>query len=126
MIWFKYLLNIAIVDRDFVPKPIVSTAFAVLHPFSVLFNRFLYQYLRSKSFIDYVNEQMTGMAYPAINDTKMSFGLVPLPPLAEQKRIVAKVDELIGLCDDLESKMKKAKFLAETLMTAVVHEIMEA
>jgi restriction endonuclease S subunit len=118
-----YLMNIAIVDRDFVPKPIVSTAFAVLHPFSGLFNRFLYYYLRSQPFIDYVNAQMTGMAYPAINDMRMSIGPVPIPPLAEQKRIVAKVDELMALCAELESKLQQSFAAGEMLMEAVVAQV---
>lgn len=65
-----YLLNIAIVDKDFDPEPIVSTAFAILHPHSGILNKYLYYYLRSKPFISYVESEMTGMAYPAINDTK--------------------------------------------------------
>ena len=38
---------------------------------------------------------MTGMAYPAVNDSKLNLGLLPLPPLAEQRRIVAKVESLV-------------------------------
>jgi hypothetical protein len=39
-----------------------------------------------------------------LRDTPM-----PLPPLAEQKRIVAKVDQLMSLCDDLEAKQTKKR-----------------
>jgi type I restriction enzyme S subunit len=67
-----YLLNIAIVDREFTPGPIVSTAFAILHPLEGAYNRYLYYYLRSQPFIDYVAAQMKGVAYPAINDGQFS------------------------------------------------------
>jgi len=43
-----------------------------------------------------------GGAQPALNAAKVRALLVPLPPIAEQKRIVAKVDHLMKLCDELE------------------------
>lgn len=104
-----YLLNIAIVDKDFNPEPIVSTAFAVIHPFEGISNRYLFYYLRSKPFIEYVESQMTGMAYPAINDVKFHMGLIPVPPLAEQHRIVEKVDRLMALCDELEALQQQER-----------------
>jgi len=90
-----YLLNVAIVDKEFEPEPIVSTAFAILNPYEDIYNKYLYYFLRSKIMIDYVESKMIGMAYPAINDTQFLKAPFPLPPLAEQKRIVAKVDQLM-------------------------------
>ena len=46
----------------------------------------------------------------------------PLPPLAEQKRIVAKVDPLMNLCDELENRLNQSKKDSEMLMQAVIHE----
>ena len=102
-----YLLNIAIVDHDFDPEPIASTAFGILHPFKGIDNRYLFYWLRSGPFTDYVQAGMKGMAYPAINDEKFYNGPIPLPPLDEQKRIVAKVDELMALCDRLEAQQQE-------------------
>ena len=97
-----YLLNIAVIEREYSPMPIASTAFAVLHPYSGVHSRLLFFWLRSPFFIDFVTAQMKGVAYPAISDTDLLRAPVPLPPTAEQHRIVAKVDELMGLIDRLE------------------------
>lgn len=115
-----YLKNICVVDRDFSPEPIASTAFAVLHPFQSMPGKYFFYYFRSPTFVKYVESVQIGVAYPAINDKQFFGGLVPLPPLAEQHRIVAKVDELMTLCDELEKQetdhLKSHQVLVETLL----------
>lgn len=51
---------------------------------------------------------------------------LPLPPLAEQCRIVAKVDQLMVLVDQLETQLTASRAIAEKLMEAVVAELTEA
>ena len=111
-----YLLNIAVINKDFTPEPIASTAFAVIHPFSGISSSYLYRYLRSPVFVSYVEDCQTGIAYPAINDKQFFSGLIALPPLAEQNRIVAKVDELMTLCDTLEQQQENSIEAHETLV----------
>ncbi|MCK6390515.1 MAG: hypothetical protein L6Q40_05760, partial [Azonexus sp.] len=118
-----YLLNVAIVQKDFDPEPIASTAFAVVHPFEGVVSGYVYRYLRSPSFVAYVESVQTGIAYPAINDRQFFSGLIPLPPTAEQHRIVAKVEELMALCDQLEQQTDASlgahQSLVETLLSAL-------
>jgi len=48
--------------------------------------------------------------------------IVPLPPLAEQHRIVSKVDELFALCDDLKERLRTAQTLQNHLAETVVEQ----
>jgi type I restriction enzyme S subunit len=48
---------------------------------------------------------------------------VPFPPLAEQRRIVAKVDQLMALVDQLEIQLSTSKAAAGKLLEAVVSEL---
>ena len=41
------------------------------------------------------NDNSKGVAYPVINDEKFSKALIPLPPLAEQQRLVQRLEELL-------------------------------
>ena len=101
-----YLLNICIIEQEPEKEFIASTAFCILTPFFGLLNTYLYYCLRSPVFTEYVSNEMMGMAYPAISDKELLAGLIPLPPLAEQQRIVERVQELMGLCDRIPKKVK--------------------
>jgi type I restriction enzyme S subunit len=52
--------------------------------------------------------------------------VVALPPLAEQRRIVAKVDELMALCDRLEARLTAAREKSAHLAASVVHHLTAA
>jgi type I restriction enzyme S subunit len=63
---------------------------------------------------------------PKINQTTLSSLPIPLPPLAEQHRIVAKVDELMALCDQLAARIKTARELAANYATAATEAALKA
>ena len=64
-----------------------------------------------------------GSAIPNLSTIQINNMCFPLPPLAEQKRIVPKVYELMALCDELESKLKDSNTAGEKLMEAVVSQV---
>lgn len=118
-----YLLNIAIIESVFSPEPIASTAFAIIHPYSAMNANFIYYYLRSPVFINYVESCQTGVAYPAINDKQFFSGIIAVPPSSEQVRITKKIKELMSLCDQLEqhslTSLDTHQQLVETLLTTL-------
>ena len=54
---------------------------------------------------------------------KMEKLSVMLPPLAEQRRIVAKVEELLALVDELETQLVASRTVAQNLLAALVREL---
>lgn len=121
-----YLKNIAIVDRLFSPNPIVSTAFAVVHPLGGILPEFVFYYLRSPDFVTHVESQMMGVAYPAINDGKFFAAPIPIPPIGEQRRIVAKVKELTALCDRLDVQQTDAVKLKREAAASALYSLVES
>ena len=106
-----YLHNMCIVDKAFSKTPIASTGFAVLCPFSGIYNAYLFYYLMSPEFDSYANdtENAKGVAYPAINDDRLYRALIPIPPSVEQQRIVARFENIlpeIYQYDELSIKSK--------------------
>jgi type I restriction enzyme S subunit len=104
-----YLHNMCIVDKPFSYTPIASTGFAVMACYEGLDNRFLFNFLLSPNFDNYANdtENSKGVAYPAINDTRLYNALIPLPPLAEQRRILARIEELLPHIADYDVAEQK-------------------
>jgi type I restriction enzyme S subunit len=113
-----YLLNVAVIQNEIIPAPVASTAFAVLNGFGLVLSKYLWIALRSPFMVECVEAKMRGQAYPAINDSDFATLPLPLPPLAEQHRIVAKVDELMGLCDRLEAAQREREARCARLASA--------
>ena len=67
-------------------------------------------------------KKQTGQAN--VNGTALKNMLIPLPPLPEQHRIVAKVDELMALCDRLEKKLAGGDDTRRRMLDALLHEVL--
>jgi len=121
-----YLMNVAIVKYIFDFKPIASTAFEVINVFEGILNKYVYRYLLSDPFLDYVNFKMVGVAYPAINKGDMQSAIISIPPTAEQHRIVQRIETLFAEVDELEEKLNLQTKLDEKLQLAVNAEVQKA
>ena len=99
-----YLHNMCIIDKDFMHPPIASTGFAVMACLADYCRFFLLYYLLSPCFDNYANnrENSKGVAYPAINDERLYRALIPVPPMEEQQRIVAKIEQILPYIKEYE------------------------
>ncbi|EIM31387.1 restriction endonuclease S subunit [Leptothrix ochracea L12] len=82
--------------------------------------------LKSPYFLAYVNEKSYGMKMPRLGTDDGRMAAFPLPPLAEQHRIVAKVDELMALCDRLEARQQDAEAAHERLVKVLLDGLTRA
>ena len=77
---------------------VASTGFCVLRPKQgKLDPGFLFHWVRSPRFIDAMVNRATGASYPAVSDAIVRSSHIPCPPIAEQRRIVAILDQADGL-----------------------------
>jgi len=98
----------------------IASSLMIIRPFSHIFNRYVYRYLTSPFGRSQIFRFDNGSAQPNLSANSVRMYHFCLPPLAEQKRIVEKVDSLMALCDQLESRLSDSSELAEKLASSVV------
>jgi type I restriction enzyme S subunit len=74
-------------------QQICSTGYIVLRPSASLNHRFLFHYLFSNRFQSAMEQLQSGASYPAVTDGQVRQQPIHLPPLQEQQRIIAVLDE---------------------------------
>ncbi len=97
----------------------IGRGLAALRPYQSYDRDFLLLCLRqSESQLETLG---AGSTFVAINRKHLATFQVPLPPLPEQHRIVAKVDELMALCDELEAAQTKRGRRRDRLVAATLY-----
>lgn len=113
--------KVAIVPDTF-PEWNCNQAISFFRPIFPQLAPYLYTFLKEGSFLQ--NIRLIGTAgQDNISVTKCKFIPVPIPPLAEQRRIVAKVEQLMALVDALETQLAASRIAGANLMAAVVAEL---
>ncbi|MDR5879693.1 restriction endonuclease subunit S [Caballeronia sp. LZ032] len=86
---------------------------------------FIVHCLENDAFSGRLNEYFTGATIKHFAGQELNRYAIPLPPLAEQARIVAKVEELMALCDALETR-GKLEAEQHTRLTATIFDALAA
>jgi len=111
------LSKVTIIDFD-------GLCSADMYPINSFINKkFLLKFMLSDTFVSKAVKKDTRVAMPKINQADLNMIPVPIPPIDEQKRIVGKVDEMLTLCDELETKLSQSQSDCDELLSAIVKGI---
>ncbi|HLP48778.1 MAG TPA: restriction endonuclease subunit S, partial [Candidatus Kapabacteria bacterium] len=85
---------------------------------------YIYYFLKSRTkwFLEFASR---GQGQPNINTDIIKLTLFPLPPLNEQKRIVARVERLMSYCDRLQENLQDKNAKSANLFNAVVNHLQD-
>ena len=111
------LAKVVVVDFEGLCSADMYPIDAIIDPF------YLQRFMLSEIFLVQAVKNDTRVAMPKINQMELNSIAVPVPPLAEQHRIVAKVDQLMALVDELERQQVASREKASKLLDAIVQEM---
>jgi len=99
----------------------VSQHVAIIRPAISEMSDFLHKLVLSPCFQAFIFDEQTGAGRGGLPKKRMDRIAVAVPPLAEQHRIVAKVDELMATCDRLETSLAAGNDARRRLLDALLH-----
>ncbi len=105
---------VAIVDQES-NDLIASTGFCVLRPDTQKIDRqYLFEFVKSSSFILSMTKQATGASYPAVSNKIVQNELIPFPPLSVQKQIADVLDRASALIEKRKAQIEKLDLLVKS------------
>ena len=117
-----YLNKVVVADKD----GVCTTEIVPIVPFSGIYPHFLKILLKAPAFIAYVNALSYGVKMPRLGTEDAKKSIHGIPPSKEQQRIVAKVDQPMALCDELERKQSEKNTLRLALNDSALTHLIEA
>ncbi|TAX95672.1 restriction endonuclease subunit S [Rhizobium leguminosarum] len=111
-----YLDKVLIADE----AGVCTTEMVPIRAYAGLEATYLRLFLKAPFFISLASASTHGMNLPRLGTDRAREAAIAIPPLAEQLRIVAKVDELMALCDRLEAGTYEALEAHQLLVTELL------
>jgi type I restriction enzyme S subunit len=117
-----YLDKVLVADAD----GYCTTEIAPIRPGPQLDPCFLRYVLKAPNFITYASSKTYGMNLPRLAPRDVEAWKFEVPPLADQKRIVAKIDQFMALCDELEVRETKRRETGARLTQSALNALAAA
>ena len=109
--------------EDQVEEMYFQKALHRVRPCSAILSEFLALHLQLDCQNGVLAAFFTGATIKHLTGRSLDQYPIPIPPLAEQHRIVAKVDQLMALVDQLETQLAASRATAKNLLEALVAEV---
>jgi type I restriction enzyme S subunit len=109
-----------------IEKGAIASSLVIIRLYKLELVQFVYYYLTSSLGQLMVSKHDNGSAQPNLSANNIQKYYFPLPPLAEQRRIVAKIDELMARCDELEKLRGDRDRKQITVHTAALNRLLTA
>ncbi len=103
---------------------VCSTGFCVIRPGKALDPDWAFFLATSKDLLDQVTPKMRGASYPAVSDGDVLDAIVPLPPLLEQRRIVARIRAAMARVDEVRALRGETAAEADVVEAALVADLL--
>ena len=125
--------RVALISKEFSDE-IASTGYCVLRAkTNIVLPKWLFYFLSTINFKNYVEENQSGSAYPAISDSKVKEFRIPIPEVTIQQSIIEKLDKfysltnslLHGLPKEINNRTKQYSYYQKELLNFLGREIYE-
>jgi type I restriction enzyme S subunit len=117
-----YLDKVIVADAD----GVCTTEIVPIVPSKAINSDFLRLLLKRPAFLSHVNSLMYGVKMPRLGTEDAVQSIHPLPPLSEQHRIVAKIDQLMARCDELEKLRDERELKRRSVHAAALKQLLDA
>jgi type I restriction enzyme S subunit len=114
------LMKVCIISNEDLPAILYQRVGKFSFFKNTINTKYFYYFLQSELFINHLEEQLQGSDQPFINQSQLIRFICTIPPSNEQRRIVAKVDELMALCAQLKSRINDGRISQQKLTDILV------